>query len=157
MGGESERERQIRALEFFEHLYDNRREYVPARHVEILSPAIPGRTEQAVVLFGYCSKLSASVFLVRNKGRYSAKKSKELAAKLSALLEECELSQANHCEAYERDGKHYYDIEGDEHGTWLTCEEHNTAARKLAKLKNEKQKQDEKTSNKKKPKARKGK
>lgn len=119
-------------LEHYAHLWAYAKEWEAGQHVEIPSPAIEGRIDQAVVMFGHGPGQDASAFIIRNRGRYSATKSRALSERLSALLSECQLSPSSSCPAYLPGDRSYLDGDADSQGTWVFCTRHRTAPRRLS-------------------------
>lgn len=119
-------------LEHFAHLWAHAHHWEAGQHVEIPSPAVAGRVDQCVIMFPQGGGQDASAFVVRNRGKYSAKKSRALAQRLSALLEECQLSPSSSCPAYIPGDRTYLDGAPDPLGTWVFCTRHRTAPRRLS-------------------------
>ena len=85
---------QIQILRYLAECQNSSLQWKAGDVVQVPSPAIEGRTDNVVVFFahkGGSSGNDAAGLVVRNKGRYSNKKSLELARRLSAIMEELDL------------------------------------------------------------------
>lgn len=130
---------QIQILRYLAECQNSSLSWKAGDVVQVPSPAIENRIDNVVIMFqhkGGSAGNDAAGLIVRNKGRYSNRKSLELARRLATLLEEMDLGVGS-VENYDNADSRMLEGFADSNAVWMYAPRYDSAPGRLTNAETE--------------------